>query len=108
MSVYPDPSPADVAGRIGVPADSRVQACINAAAAAWEDDVDPVLVNRYPDTWTEGVTQLAIKVYETGTRGVSQYDQGGWDMPAPAATSGLRRSVSGIMQPLLKTPPGWA
>lgn len=108
MGAYPDPLPADVAGRIGVPADARVQACIDAAAAAWADDVDPLLVATHTASYTEAITQLAIKIYETGNRGVSQYDQGGWDMPAPAATSGLRRSVAGIINPCLPHPFGWA
>lgn len=109
MSVYPDPTAADVAARIGVPADDRVQACIDVAVGVWVDEVDPHRVALAPGVWGELITQHAIKVYEAGTRGLTQYDQGGFQLPNPAATSGLRRSVAGIAQPLLPGPPqGWA
>lgn len=108
MSMYPDPTAADVAARIGIVADTRVQACINAAHALWADDVDMVRLTRHPDAWTEAITQLAVKIYEAGTRGMSQYDDSGWEMPAPAATSGLRRSVLGLISPCLAHPAGFA
>ena len=50
----------------------------------------------------EATVQLAIKVWDTGTRGTAGLDMSGeWTMPAPAATPGLVRSVFGVLGPAL-------
>ena len=63
--------------------------------------VDP---DPYADLVDEATVELAVKVYDAGSRGLVGVDAAGeWTMPAPAATPGLVRSVFGVLGPALAT-----
>jgi hypothetical protein len=63
--------------------------------------------NRGAVNYTEGVIQLAVKMYDTSARGTVGVDPAGeWVAPAPSATAGLIKSVWGLIGPL--TEPGIA
>lgn len=57
--------------------------------------------NRTAVAYTEGIIQLAVKMYDTSARGTVSVDAAGeFITPAPAATPGLIRSIWGIIGPL--------
>lgn len=106
MTMLPLPTTAEVATRIGVAESTRVARCIDAAVDILTPRVDADLVYANQSAWLEGVIGLSVKIYEAGTRGLSQYDGGdGWEMPAPAATSGLWRSQLGVLSPCIASVP---
>jgi hypothetical protein len=52
----------------------------------------------------EAIYQIAVKVYDLGTRGVQNVDlDGSPDPPAMPATAGLIRTVRGLLLPAMPT-----
>lgn len=50
----------------------------------------------------EATVQLAVKLWDTSTRGVAMFSPDGqWSAPAPSASPGLVRSVFGALGPAL-------
>lgn len=89
----------DLVGDLTVP-DSRLQWCVDVATAMvseWQPEGNRILVD-------EATVQLAVKVYDLGSRGTVGMDPAGeWVAPAPTATAGLINSVMGILGPALPT-----
>jgi hypothetical protein len=86
----------------GVP-DSVLSACLDVASAIADPRCDPDKVAAYPGAYAEGVYQLAVKVYDTQTKGAVNISPDGFPMAAPMqATSGLPRSVYGVLGPVLR------
>lgn len=98
---------SQLAGRLNLPADDpRLEPWIAAAEALATPKVDPARVAMYPELWSEVLLQLAVKISETGMRGLGYaYDGSGiyGNELAGQATAGLLRSVSGILNPLTRT-----
>jgi hypothetical protein len=70
------------------------------AIAPWLSDDARTL---YPAAVDEAVYQMAVKVWDTGSKGVASVDAlGEFTMPAPSATPGMVRSVLGVLGPALK------
>jgi hypothetical protein len=83
--------------------DVMLLACLDVA----QEGISPWLAadayTTYRASVDEGVYQLAVKVWDTGTKGTSSVDAvGEFMMPAPSATPGLVRSVFGVLGPALK------
>jgi hypothetical protein len=94
--------------RLDVPVDLVPDTLLDAALAVAADSVgmwldpDPVVQQRYQANIDEATVQLAVKVWDTSVRGVSGMDAAGeWQMPSPAATPGLVRSVFGVLGPAM-------
>lgn len=82
--------------------DERLQACLDVTAAIVDPRVDPARFPRAEPAYLEGCYQLAVKVYQTGNTGVVAADPlGGFDYGA-TATSGLYKSVLGVLAPCLR------
>jgi len=83
--------------------DTQLQACLDVAA----EGIGPWLVTDartlYPASVEEWNYQLAIKVWDTGTKGVASVDAvGEFMMPAPAASQSMVRSTFGAAGPALR------
>jgi hypothetical protein len=105
LTVLPDLD--ELARRLDVPNDPASEPLLQQAAAVamsmLDPRCDPDKVGTYPGTYQEAVYQLAVKVWDTGTRGmVSLDDAGGFDL-ATTATAGMYRAVLGVAQPVLTT-----
>jgi len=94
--------------RLDVPADlvpdALLDATLEVAASSvgmWLDP-DPLIQAQYQANIDEATVQLAVKVWDTSVRGVSGMDAAGeWQMPTPAASPGLVRSVFGVLGPAM-------
>lgn len=76
--------------------DARLQWCLD-VAAEMIDATEPVVAGPLVD---EATVQLAVKVYDLGSRGTVSLDPSGeWVAPAPSATRGLINAVAGILAP---------
>jgi hypothetical protein len=98
------PTGDDLAGRLGLPAgDPRMDDAIRVAIGILAGRVDRIKAAAYPEIYREGVLQLAVKVWETGTRGMGPVfgSEGEFLIPTQQATAGMWRSVVGIVQPIL-------
>jgi hypothetical protein len=88
----------------GAPAvpDATLSECIATARAILDPRCDPARFPAAAPAYVEGVTQLAVKVYETGPRGLGNLTpDAGWEALTAQATSGLYRSVLGVIAPAL-------
>lgn len=99
---------AELRARLDVPADLVSDEKLNHLLDASEGVVDGWLIPDarllYPANVDEGVVQYAIKLYDTGVRGVAAYTgEGEWVAPSPSASPGLPRSVFGALGPALAT-----
>jgi hypothetical protein len=109
----PDPDvwpPLDVrvlAGRLDtgthVP-DAALQGCLDTARAWVDPRTDPAKVTNplARAAYLEGCYQLAVKVYDTGTRGMVTTDPAGGIDFTQVATAGMWRAVLGVLAPCLK------
>jgi hypothetical protein len=97
---------AELRRRLDVPvdlvSDELLTHFLDAAANALQpwlvDDVAAVQGNV-----DEATLQLAVKLWDTSTRGVAQLTPDGqWTAPAPSATAGLVRAVFGALGPALR------
>lgn len=70
-----------------------------AALAPWfaEDSA------QYQENVDEAILQLAVKMWDAGSRGLAGFTQSGdWVAPAPSSTPGMVRSVFGALGPALR------
>jgi hypothetical protein len=105
--VFPDVPPADLRRRLDVPdtavTDSLLAACIDVARTILDPRCDPARFPAAEPAYVEGVLQLAVKVFETGPRGLGNLTpDAGWDALTAQSTSGLYRSVLGVIAPALR------
>jgi len=105
--MYPTTNVDELRRRLGVDSstpDTLLQTCLNVATVPIDQRCDPTLALAYPDNYREGVYQLAVKVWDTGSRGLSGADVDGF-MQAPTfqATAGMVRSVYGVIGPCMPT-----
>lgn len=103
---WPELDPAELARRLDVSPDTHADVllmCLD-VARAW---IDPRADEAKSGTmladaaYLEGCYQLAVKVYDTGSRGMVTTSDGEVDFTA-VATSGMWRSVLGVVAPALK------
>jgi hypothetical protein len=88
----------------GGPLDAQLEAAVDVAGTSLTGHVDEALVTLHPGPWAEAVTQLAVKVWDTGNKGTAGVDQTGeWTLPAPAALPGLAVGVFGVLSPCMPT-----
>lgn len=84
--------------------DTALQLCLDVAEAS----IYPRLDHRKAGNplaqaaYLEGSYQLAVKVWDTGSRGMVTTDLGGDVDLAAVATSGMWRAVLGVLAPALK------
>jgi hypothetical protein len=101
--------PADgLARRLNLPYpgqfDAELDATMDAAELILAGHVDEMLVAAYPTLWGAAVTGLAVKLWDTATRGTVGMDAvGEFEMPSPSATAGLLNSVAALWHPLTLT-----
>jgi hypothetical protein len=105
--VFPDVMPADLRARLGVSdmavSDNTLNACIDTARGILDPRCDPARFPAADANYVEGVLQLAVKVFETGPRGLGNLTpDAGWEALTAQATSGLYRSVLGVIAPALR------
>jgi hypothetical protein len=105
VSVVPDLD--ELARRLDVANDPTTEPLLQQAAAVAVSMLDPrcspTKVGANPATYLEAVYQLAVKVWDTGTRGMVSLDEaGGFDL-STTATAGMYRAVLGVAQPVLTT-----
>jgi hypothetical protein len=83
--------------------DAYLIACLDVAQEGISPWLAPDAYTLYPASVAEWTYQLAVKVWDTGTKGTSSVDAvGEFMMPAPSATPGLIRSTFGVAGPALK------
>jgi hypothetical protein len=101
--------PGELARRLGLaypggPLDSQLESHQAGAAAMLTGHVHSDLVDANPVLWSLAVTGLAVKLWDTSTRGTVGMDAvGDFTMPSPSATSGLVNSVAALWLPLTLT-----
>lgn len=88
----------------GGAADTQLEAAVDVAQAMLTGHVDETLVAGNVGLWVEAVTQLAVKVWDTGNKGTSGLDfNGDWTMPTVSASAGMVNGVAALWQPLALT-----
>lgn len=106
-SALPPVAPDELASRLGLDVDGQhadaLTNAITVAIATLAGKCDPTRTLNNRESWNEAVTQLGMKVFDMGYHGLSAdlSLDGEWATPTQAATSGLWRSVSGILQPCM-------
>jgi hypothetical protein len=101
---FPMVDPAELAARLQVAdSDPRLGSVIAVAVSiATDRGADEDLAELHPEAWAEGITQLAVKVWDSGRRGLLELDPAGdWQAPTLAATEGMWRAVVGVLSPCL-------
>jgi hypothetical protein len=84
--------------------DPVLESCLSVASANIDPRCDLRLVNDYPDAYREGCYQLAVKVFDTQSKGAtSMTPDGYYEAPSLSATSGMIRAVYGVLGPCLRT-----
>jgi hypothetical protein len=107
--ILPAVPPNELARRLGLaypggPLDGQLEAASAAASNMLTGHVNADLVDAYPVLWSEAVTGLAVKLWDTQTRGTVGMDAvGDFTLPSPSATSGLINSVAALWLPLSLT-----
>jgi hypothetical protein len=107
-AAYPAADPQELATRLGITPSAetlaRLGETLAVAAALVTPHTDPDRVAVQPGTYLEAVYQLAVKVWDTATKGAVDLNAvGDFVFPAPAATAGLVRAVWAFIQPLNPT-----
>lgn len=106
-AILPPGDPNELARRLGLgtPAPATVALlihCLETTSELLAPRVDPAKVAGAPRLWEEALYQLAVKVWDAGTKGLADMGPtGDFTVPGPAATSGLYRSVLGILGPVM-------
>lgn len=105
---FPVVDPARLRSRLDLPAtpvtDATLSECIDTARAILDPRCDPARFPAAAPAYVEGVTQLAVKVYETGPRGLGNLTpDAGWEALTAQATSGFYKAVLGVIAPALRT-----
>jgi hypothetical protein len=102
--------PADgLARRLNIPypggaLDSELEATMTVSEGMLTGHVDEALVTLQLGLWAAAVTGLAVKVWDTATKGAVGMDAlGGYELPAPSATAGLINAVAALWHPLTVT-----
>jgi len=98
----------ELARRLGIVADAvsgpYLESALSVSAQMIDPRCDPVKVTANPDAYTEAAYQLGVKVWDTSTRALVGMDSTGqMDVYGAMATSGMWRSVLGVLQPCLPT-----
>lgn len=106
--MYPAADPQELATRLGIAPSAETLArlgdTLTVAASLVTPHTDADLVEAHPGTYLEAVYQLAVRVWDTATKGAVDLNAvGDFVFPAPAATAGLVRAVWGFIQPLNRT-----
>ena len=102
--------PADgLARRLNIPypggaLDPELDATMAISESLLAGHVDVALVTLEPGLWAAAVTSLAVKVWDTSTKGAVGMDaMGEFELPAPSATAGLVNAVAAYWHPLTLT-----
>ena len=83
--------------------DTVLQGCLDVASAVIDPRCTLPLVNANPSAYTEGCYQLAVKVFDTQSKGVTAMTPDGYyETPTASATSGMVRAVYGVLGPVLR------
>src|SRR6188768_2741680 len=92
--------------RLGVPAelvdDPTLQACLDVAVEGIGPWAVADAATLFPASMDEWTYQVAVKIYDTGTTGVTSMDaMGEFQMPSPSATQSMIRGAFGAAGPAL-------
>jgi hypothetical protein len=107
--MLPTVPPDELARRLhlvypGGPLDQQLESALSLAEAMLSGHVDEVLVTAQPILWGEACTELAVKIWDVGVRGVTGMDAvGEFAYPSPTASAGLVNSVAALWHPLTLT-----
>jgi len=83
--------------------DEQLQHFIDVATAYWNPRVDESTFPGAEPAYREGIYQAAVKVASTANVGPVSVDPSGVFEYSNMATSGLMRTVLGVIQPCLKS-----
>lgn len=105
---WPTPQADELRRRldVGTPIpDTALQLCLDVAQAWISPRLDDTKADLGPAqaAYLEGSYQLAVKVWDTGSRGMVTTDLTGDVDFTAVATAGMWRSVLGVLAPALKT-----
>lgn len=108
MSIWPTPDVDELRRRldVGTPIpDAALHHCLDVAQAWIEPRLNDLKAHNSVAraAYLEGSYQLAVKVWDTGSRGMVSTDLTGDVDFAAVATAGMWRSVLGVLAPALKT-----
>jgi hypothetical protein len=106
--VWPTPDISELRRRLDVGAhvtDASLQLALDVAQAWVTPRLDPNKAGlpTAQAAMLEGTYQLAVKVWDTGARGMVSTDALGDTDLGPVATSGMWRGVLGVLAPALTT-----
>jgi hypothetical protein len=86
----------------GGPLDTQLDTAIVVAVDMLTGHVTEALVAAHPASWAEAVTQLGVKLWDTGAKGMVAMDAAGeFILPAPSASPGMVNSVFGVLDPCM-------
>ena len=105
---FPPLSVDELRGRLGDTenaqwTDAQLEHFLAVAVEYWNPRVDQRKFPGAENSYTEGIYQAAVKVAATSTVGLVSTDAMGTFDLAATATSGMMRSVLGVIQPCLKS-----
>ena len=88
----------------GGPLDYELETTMADSQEMLTDLVDEVRVAARPGLWGAAVTGLAVKVWDTSTKGAVGMDAvGAFELPSPSATAGMVNAVAALWHPLTLT-----